>query len=69
MNVKILIAGMFLILSASASSAQYARDVTSEGQATINEEQKLGPNAVTSQVGNERVTTTTPWRYPRRGHQ
>ena len=60
MKAKLMIAGMFLVLGAAASYAQTARDATSEGQATINEEQKLGPNAGTSQVGNERVTTGTP---------
>jgi hypothetical protein len=55
MKANIVIAGMFIMLSATAVSAQ-SRDTTSEGQATINEEQKLGPNATTSQVGNERVT-------------
>ena len=60
MKATIIAAGMFLIVGAQASYAQIARDTTSEGQATINEEQKLGPNAGTSQVGNERVTTGAP---------
>jgi hypothetical protein len=60
MKATIIVAGMFLVVGAQASSAQTARDTTSEGQATINEEQKLGPNAGTSQVGNERVTTGAP---------
>ena len=60
MKATIIAAGVFLIAGAQASYAQTARDTTSEGQATINEEQKLGPNAGTSQVGNERVTTGTP---------
>jgi hypothetical protein len=55
MKTEMIVAGMFIVLSATAASAQ-ARDTTSEGQATINEEQKLGPNATTSQVGSERVT-------------
>ena len=54
MKATIIAAGMFLVVGAQASYAQTARDTTSEGQATINEEQKLGPNAGTSQVGNER---------------
>jgi hypothetical protein len=60
MKATIIVAGMFLVVGAQASSAQTARDTTFEGQATINEEQKLGPNAGTSQVGNERVTTGAP---------
>jgi hypothetical protein len=40
--------------------AQYARDVTTEGQATINEEQKLGPDAITHQI---------PWWATRRLYQ
>jgi hypothetical protein len=55
MKAKMIVAGMFAVLSVTAAFAQ-ARDTTSEGQATINEEQKLGPNAATSQVGSERVT-------------
>jgi hypothetical protein len=60
MKATIIAAGMFLVVGAQASFAQTARDATSEGQATITEEQKLGPNAGTSQVGNERITTGTP---------
>jgi hypothetical protein len=60
MKATMIAVGMFLVVGAQASYAQTARDTTSEGQATINEEQKLGPNAGTSQTGNERVTTGAP---------
>ncbi len=69
MTAKILLAGIFLILGSTASFAQYGGDVTSEGQATINEEQKLGPDAVTHQFGNTRFTTAIPWWYGRRAYQ
>ncbi len=66
MKAKLALAGILLCLGSGVSYAQYARDVTSEGQATINEEQKLGPDAVTRQFGNERVTTAAPsWRVRR----
>ena len=63
MKAKLALAGILFCLGSGASYAQYARDVTSEGQATINEEQKLGPDTITRQYGNERVTRAAPWRY------
>ena len=69
MKAKVLLAGMFVVLGATTSFAQYARDVTTEGQATINEEQKLGPDAITRQIGNARYTTQVPWWATRRAYQ
>ena len=60
-KAKVLLASMFVVLGATTSFAQYARDVTTEGQATINEVQKLGPDAITHQIGNARYTTQIPW--------
>jgi hypothetical protein len=59
-KAKVLLASMFVVLGATTSFAQYARDATTEGQATINEEQKLGPDAITHQIGNARIHNANP---------
>ena len=69
MKAKVLLAGMFVVLGATTKLAQYARDVMTEGQATINEERKLGQDAITHQIGNARHTTQIPWRATRIPYQ
>ena len=47
------------VLSIAGANATYARDVTSDPDATITSEQKLGPNVRSQRVGNRIITTKT----------
>jgi hypothetical protein len=72
MNAKLIIAAMLMTLGSTASYAQYARDVTSDPDATITQEQKLGPNAHSRRHGNEVITTRTArgsYAYYHRRHR
>jgi hypothetical protein len=68
MSAKIILAAILVTMGTSASYAQYARDVTSDLDATMTEQQKLGPNERSYRSGNATITTKTPWWYPRRGY-
>jgi hypothetical protein len=61
MNSKLLIAtaGLFL----AASSYAYAMDVTSDPDATMNQQQKLGPNVYSRQVGNRTYNMRGAYAY------
>ena len=63
MKSKLIIAAV--VLGMAGASAAYARDVTSDPEATMTSEQKLGPNVRSQRMGN-RVITTKTGRY--RGH-
>jgi len=60
MKGKLIIAAV--IVGISGTSAAYARDVTSDPDATMTSEQKLGPNVRSQRIGN-RVITTKTGRY------
>jgi hypothetical protein len=62
-KLKLAFAAILVTMGSSAAYAQYVRDVTSDPDATMNEEQKLGPNAYSYRVGNATITTQTPWGY------
>jgi len=68
MNAKIIIAAIIVTMGTSASYAQYARDVTSDPDATMTEQQKLGPNEQSYRAGNATITTKTGRWYPRRAY-
>jgi hypothetical protein len=68
MKVKLIIAAMLMTLGSTASYAQYTRRVTSDWEATITEEQKLGPTARSHRVGNAVITTRPGWGYSRHAH-
>jgi hypothetical protein len=68
MKAKLIVATILLALGTTASYAQYARDVTSDPDATMTEEQKLGPNVRSYYLGNATITTQTGWWYPRRAY-
>jgi hypothetical protein len=55
MTTKILIAAAALAVAASTTPTM-ARSVTSDPDATMHEQQKLGPNEVTTQLGNASIT-------------
>lgn len=55
MTSKLLIAAAALAVAASTTPTM-ARSVTSDPDATMHEQQKLGPNEVTTQWGNASVT-------------
>lgn len=65
-----MLAGAGALAVAFAMPAQ-ARSLTSSPEATMHEQQKLGPNVVTTQMGNrfitERVGPNTPYRGPMTG--
>jgi hypothetical protein len=65
MTSKLLIAA--IVLGIAGTSASYARDVTSDPDATMTSEQKLGPNARSQRVGN-RIITTKTGRYHRHAY-
>jgi hypothetical protein len=72
MKVRIIMTAILLAMGANAAYALGERDVTTDGDATITEEQKLGPNVMTYQGSNSRITTRTggnysPWFAPPRG--
>ena len=56
----ITVAGVFL----AASSCAYAFDITSDPDATMNQEQKLGPNVRSQRVWNEIWTQKYRGYYP-----
>jgi hypothetical protein len=58
-----LVATAFLAIA--GTSAVQARDVTSDPDATMTTEQKLGPNVHSQRFGNRVITTGTGWRHPR----
>jgi hypothetical protein len=60
MKSKLIIATV--VLGMAGASAAYARDVTSDPDATMTSEQKLGPNVRSQRMGN-RVITTKTGRY------
>ena len=58
-------AGLFL----AASPGAYALDITSEPDATITQQQKLGPNVNSRRVGNRIYSTRGAYAYyPRHRH-
>jgi hypothetical protein len=57
----IIVAGVFL----AASSSAYAFDITSDPDATMNHQQKLGPNVYSQRVWNRRTTSKAPTRITR----
>lgn len=57
-------AGLFL----AASPYVYAADVTSDPDATMTQQQKLGPNSHSSRVGNRIYTTRGAYAYYPRYH-
>jgi hypothetical protein len=59
MKAKLIIAAILITLGATTSYAQRVRDVTSDPDATITQEQKLGPNAHSRRYGNKVITTRT----------
>lgn len=61
MNSMLLItaAGLFLAVSSYA----YALDITSDPDATITQQQKLGPNVSSRRVGNRIYTTRGAYAY------
>jgi hypothetical protein len=61
MKSKLLItaAGLFL----AATSCAFAVDVTSDPDATITQQQKLGPNVHSRRVGNRIYTTRGAYAY------
>ena len=63
MKSKLIIAA--IVLGMAGATAAYARDVTSDPDATTTSEQKLGPNVRSQRIGNRVVTTKTS-QY--RGH-
>jgi hypothetical protein len=65
MKCKLIIVAA--VLSIAGASATYARDVTSDPDATMTSEQKLGPNARSQRAGN-RVITTKTGSYRRHAH-
>jgi hypothetical protein len=65
MKGKLVIAAVVLVIV--GASAAYARDVTSDPDATITSEQKLGPNVRSQRVGNQIITTKTG-SYRRHAH-
>ena len=60
---------MFLITAAglflAAAPYAYALDITSEPDATITQQQKLGPNVYSQRVWNRRTTSKAPTRITR----
>jgi hypothetical protein len=65
MNSKLIIVA--IALGIAGTNAAHARDVTSDPDATVTSEQKLGPNVRSQRVGN-RVITTKTGSYRRHTH-
>jgi len=61
MKSMLLIAAAGLSLAASPSA--YALDITSEPDATITQQQKLGPGSHSRRVGNRIYTTRGAYAY------
>jgi hypothetical protein len=66
----ITVAGLFL----AASSSAYAFDITSDPDATMNQQQKLGPNVYSQRVWNKTYNLKTGAyayypRYPYRSYR
>jgi hypothetical protein len=61
MKSMLLIVAAALFLAAAPSA--YALDVTSEPDATITQQQKLGPNVYSRRVGNRIYTTRGAYAY------
>jgi len=61
MKSMLLIAAAGLFLAASPSA--YALDITSDPDATITQQQKLGPNAHSRRAGNRIYTTRGAYAY------
>jgi len=57
-------AGLFL----AAAPHAYALDITSDPDATMTQQQKLGPNAHSRRVGNRIYTTRGAYAYYPRHH-
>jgi hypothetical protein len=67
MKSMLLIAAAGLFLAASPSA--YALDITSEPDATMTQQQKLGPGSHSRRVGNRIYTTRGAYAYyPRHRH-
>ncbi len=64
---KLLTATAALFLA--ASSYAYAVDITSDPNATMNEQQKLGPNPHSYRLGNRVYTTRGAYAYYPRYHR
>jgi hypothetical protein len=56
-----------IVIGTAGANAAYARDVTSDPDATITSEQKLGPNVRAQRIGN-RIVTTKTGGYRRHAH-
>jgi hypothetical protein len=65
MKAKLLIVATGLLLAGTAHT--FAYDVTSDPDATMNQQQKLGPNAKSYRVGN-RIITVKGATYRRYSH-
>jgi hypothetical protein len=65
MTTKILIAATALAIAAGTATPTLARSITSDPDALMNEQQKLGPNESTYRVGNAYVTHKHGWRHSR----
>jgi hypothetical protein len=66
MKAKLIIASAAILIAAGTSAA-FAYDITSDPDATITQEQKLGPNVRSHRVGNAIVTNKTG-RYHRHAY-
>ena len=67
MKAKLITAAILITLGADATYAQRVSRVTSDWEATVTEEQKLGPNTRSYRRGNAVITTRTGW-YGRRAY-
>jgi hypothetical protein len=63
MTTRILIAAAALAIAAGAATPTLARSITSDPDALMNEQQKLGPNESTYRVGNAYITHKNGWRH------
>jgi len=65
MTFRILIAATALAIAAGSATPTMARSITSDPDALMNEQQKLGPNESTYRVGNAYVTHKHGWHQGR----
>jgi hypothetical protein len=65
MKAKLIIAAILITLGADAAYAQRVSTVTSDWEATVTEQQKLGPTSRSYRVGNAVITTRPGWGYSR----
>jgi hypothetical protein len=65
MKAKLIIAAILITLGADAAYAQRVSTVTSDWEATVTEQQKLGPTPRSYRVGNAVITTRPGWGYSR----